>query len=82
MWPEYFKSLFVAYLLGTFRGLKFVREITVNWRKLLVIFRFLMGISSVVSLRGPALSSTANLVDFLETSGVLDSPIGLIRRIV
>lgn len=82
MWPQYSKCLFVALVLGTARGFKWIVFLLDKWRKLGVIVRTLLGITSVVSLRGPALPSTADLVDYLEKSEVLKSPAGIIRRTV
>ena len=82
MWPKFQKHLTVAHLLGRIRRLKIVRFLAANWAKLGVMFRVLAGISSVVSLKGPALSSTSNLVDYLEESGVLNRRTGLVRHSV
>lgn len=82
MWPQFQKYLTFAYLLGTIRGLKSIRFLNANLGKLGVMFRVLVGISSVVSIRGLALSSTSNLVDYLEESGVLNRQTGLVRRSV
>lgn len=82
MWPRFQKYLAFAYFLGIIRGLKSIRFLTTNLGKLGVMFRVLVGMSSVVSLRGPVLSSTSNLVDYLEESGVLNRRTGLVRRSV
>ncbi len=82
MWPKFRRHLTIAYLLGRFRGLKVVRFISQSWGTLGVMFRVLVGISNVVSLKGPALSSTSSLVDYLEGSRVLDRRTGLVRRCV
>jgi glycosyltransferase involved in cell wall biosynthesis len=81
MWPNHRVATELGYMLSRVLKNPIFTRFSDLVRISLIMIRVLLRQSTVVSLRGKALGSSLELVEFLESNDVLDRNVGVIRRL-